>query len=64
MPRPPGRPGTDTIAPDGSKKVERVARFGMKAVLDAVANQIAIGQQVVEYIKKFEKANGPVFAAA
>ena len=29
-----------------------------------VGDPRAIGQQIVEYVKKFEKANGPVFAAA
>ena len=33
-------------------------------VTAGVGDPRAIGQQVVEYIKKFEKANGPVFTAA
>ena len=33
-------------------------------VTAGVGDPRAIGQQVVEYIKKFEKANGPVFVAA
>jgi hypothetical protein len=29
-----------------------------------VGDPRAIGQQIVEYVKKFEQANGPVFRAA
>lgn len=33
-------------------------------VVAGVGDPRAIGQQIVEYVKKFEKANGPVFVAA
>jgi len=63
-----GEVGPELFTPSRSGNITPNSALGGNTyqitVQAGVGDPRAIGQQVVEYIKKFEKANGPVFTAA
>lgn len=63
-----GEAGPELFTPSRSGSITPNGAMGGNTysitVQAGVGDPRAIGQQVVEYIKKFEKANGPVFTAA
>ena len=63
-----GEVGPELFTPSRSGNITPNSAMGGNTyqitVQAGVGDPRAIGQQVVEYIKKFEKANGPVFTAA
>jgi hypothetical protein len=63
-----GEVGPELFTPSTSGNITPNSAMGGNTyqitVQAGVGDPRAIGQQIVEYVKKFEKANGPVFAAA
>ena len=63
-----GEAGPELFTPSSSGNITPNSAMGGNTyninVNAGVGDPRAIGQQIVEYVKKFEKANGPVFAAA
>jgi hypothetical protein len=63
-----GEVGPELFTPSTSGNITPNSAMGGNTyqitVQAGVGDPRAIGQQIVEYVKRFEKANGPVFAAA
>ena len=63
-----GEVGPELFTPSSSGNITPNSALGGNTyninVNAGVGDPRAIGQQIVEYVKKFEKANGPVFVAA
>ena len=63
-----GEAGPELFTPSRSGNITPNSAMGGNTyninVNAGVGDPRAIGQQIVEYVKKFEKANGPVFVAA